>query len=294
MEQPAQNPAHEQHRDKHSGQRQGHGKDGEANFARAVQGGSQRRFSGFHVSDDVLQHHNGVVHHETHGQRQCHQREVIHAVAEQIHDRKGADDGQGQRQARNDGGRKVAQEQEDDQDHQANGQQQRGLNIANRFADGLRPIIQDVERDAGWNLRTKGGQHLRNFVHHFDGVNTRLALDSQHDAPGVVKPTRYFVVLDAVDHAANLFQANRAAPAVSHDERAVIGGLHQLAVGLDDEGLAFSVKRAGGQIHVPLADGRFNFINANAPASQGVRVNLDVDGIGLSAEDEDLGDTVDH
>ncbi len=37
----------------------------------------QRRHALFHVADDVLDHDDGVVHHEADGNRQRHQREIV-------------------------------------------------------------------------------------------------------------------------------------------------------------------------------------------------------------------------
>ena len=51
-----------------------------------------RVFAHLHVADDVLQHHDGVVHHEADRQRQRHQREVVERVAQQVHHGEGADD----------------------------------------------------------------------------------------------------------------------------------------------------------------------------------------------------------
>ena len=63
-EQPAHQAAHEQHRDEHRRQRQRHRDDGEADLLRAVQGRLERRLAHLHVPDDVLEHDDGVVHHE--------------------------------------------------------------------------------------------------------------------------------------------------------------------------------------------------------------------------------------
>ena len=50
------------------------------------------RLAHLHVADDVLQHHDGVVHHEAHRERQRHQREVVERVAQQVHGGERADD----------------------------------------------------------------------------------------------------------------------------------------------------------------------------------------------------------
>ena len=78
----------------------------------------EARLSHLHVADDVLEHHDGIIDDEAHGQGQRHEREVVDAVVEQVHHREGADDGHGEREARDDGSRDVAQEGEDHQHHE--------------------------------------------------------------------------------------------------------------------------------------------------------------------------------
>ena len=77
------------------------------------------RLAHLHVPHDVLEHHDRVVDDEADRERQRHQRQVVEAVAEQVHHREGRDDRDRQREARDDGGRQVPQEQEDHQDDEA-------------------------------------------------------------------------------------------------------------------------------------------------------------------------------
>ena len=53
---------------------------------------SQRLLAHLDVPHDVLQHHDGVVHHEPDRQDQRHHREVVQAVVEQVHHGERADD----------------------------------------------------------------------------------------------------------------------------------------------------------------------------------------------------------
>ena len=75
-------------------------------------------------------------------QDQGHQGQVVQAVIQQIHDRKGAHDGHGQGQAGDDGGRQVAQEEKDHQDHQPQGQKQGKLDVVHRFPDGDGAVVE--------------------------------------------------------------------------------------------------------------------------------------------------------
>src|SRR5450759_2448193 len=152
MQQTSDDSTHEQQRNKDGGQRQGHGENGEANLAGAVPGGLQRPFPRLHVANNVFQHDDGVVHYKSHGQRQRHQGKIVDAVAQQVHNRKSADDGHGQGQRRDDGGGNVSQEDEDHHDDQRNGQQQGELHVVDRGTDGHRAVIQRVDSYRGRNM----------------------------------------------------------------------------------------------------------------------------------------------
>ncbi len=79
---------------------------------------SQRRHPLLEVARDVLEHDDGVVDDEAGGDGQRHQRQVVEAVAEQVHDAEGAEQRHRHRDARDERRRAVAQEHEHDQDHQ--------------------------------------------------------------------------------------------------------------------------------------------------------------------------------
>ena len=152
VEQAAHDAAHEQHGDEHGRQRERHGENGEADLAGALDCRLHARLAHLDVAHDVFQNHDGVVHHEAHGERQRHQGEVVQRVAAQAIARERADHRHGQRQAGNDGGGDVAQEQEDHHHHQRDGEQQRELDVVDGFANRLRPVVEDIELDRGRHL----------------------------------------------------------------------------------------------------------------------------------------------
>ncbi len=137
MQQAPHDAAHEQHRNEDGDQRKGHGENGEADLARGVHGGFEAGFAHLHVAHDIFQHDDGVVHHETHGEGQRHQREVVEAVAQQVHYGEGSDDGERHRAARDQGGGEIAQEKEDHQDDDCDGEEQGELHVVYRAANGL-------------------------------------------------------------------------------------------------------------------------------------------------------------
>ena len=128
-EQTAHQAGEKEQGDENGHQRQGHGKNGETNLARAVSCCLHPAFAHLQVADNVFQHHDGVVDHKAHGQGQGHERHGVEAVTEQIHDRKGADQRHGKRQAGDDRGAQVADKEKDHQHHQGQGQQQGELDV---------------------------------------------------------------------------------------------------------------------------------------------------------------------
>ena len=294
VEQPPQDTAQEEHRDKHRRQGQGHGEDGEADLPGAVDGRLERRLSHLHVPDDIFQHHDGVVHHEPHAQDQGHEGQVVQAVVQQIHHGKGAHDGHGQRQAGDDGGRKIPQEEKDHHDHQPQGQQQGELDVVHRFPDGGGAVVQGDDLHRGGDLVPDSGEQLIDGVHHLDGVGARLSLNGQDDGPGSFVPGGDLVVGDAVDHPAQLRQAHGLAAPVGHDEGPVRLGGGELPRGLDRKGLMGAVEGPGGQVDVFFPDRVGHLVNPQAAAGQGLGVQLDAHRKLLLPEDLDLGHPVDH
>ncbi len=90
----------------------------------------------FQMAGDVLHHHDGIVHHEAAGDGQRHQRKVVEGKAAEIHHREGPDQGDGNRNGRDQSCVDVAQEKEDDQNHQHHRDDEGALDIGDRSADG--------------------------------------------------------------------------------------------------------------------------------------------------------------
>ncbi len=70
------------------------------------------------------------------GDGQGHEGEVVQAVAEQVHDPEGADEGDRHRHAGNEGGPEVPQEDEDHQDDQGARDHRVQFHVLQRTADG--------------------------------------------------------------------------------------------------------------------------------------------------------------
>ena len=103
-EQPPDHVGHEQQRDQYRDQRQRQGHQGETDLLGALERGRHRRLAFLDIARDVLQHHDGVVHHKPGGDGQGHQRQVIDGESGQVHHTKGAHQGQRHGDGRDDRG----------------------------------------------------------------------------------------------------------------------------------------------------------------------------------------------
>ena len=104
-EQPAHDVAHEEQRNEHGNQRDGQRHNREPDLGGTLQRGFQRSVAFLDVALDVLDHHNGVIHHEAGGNGQGHQGKVVEGIAQQVHHPEGAHQRQRQGDAGDDGGR---------------------------------------------------------------------------------------------------------------------------------------------------------------------------------------------
>ena len=123
-EEPAHHVAHKQERNQHRDERNGQRHDGEADLFAALERRLHRAQALFNKSRNVLDHHDGVVHHKTGGDGERHQCQIVERVAQQVHYAEGAHNRQRHRDRGNDGSRQIAQKKEDDHHHQCDGQHQ--------------------------------------------------------------------------------------------------------------------------------------------------------------------------
>ena len=135
MEQPPDDVAHEEERDQNRDQRHRERNDGEADLRRAFHRRFVRVLALFEKARDVLDHHDRVVDHEAGRDGQRHQRQIIEAEAELVHDRERADQRQRHGQARDDRRRDVAQEQENDHHDEADRERKLELDVLDGGAD---------------------------------------------------------------------------------------------------------------------------------------------------------------
>jgi hypothetical protein len=290
VEHAADNAAHEQHRNEHGDQRQRHRDDGETDFLGALEGGLHRLLARLDVAHDVLEHDDGVVDHEAHGERQRQQGDVVDRMAADIHAGKSADDRDRQRDGRDQRRPEAAQEEVDGDDNQHAGQHQGELNVVDGMTDGNRTVGEDGDLNAGRQLCLNRREHRFDPVDDLHGVGVGLPVDGEHDGAGAVQPACDLVVLDTVDRRRDVGDPHRCAVLPSDDHRHVVGRLVDGAGGVEDRALALVGDGADRLARVGVDDGRLQFLQCQPAHRELVEVGANANSVFLRAEDQHLGD----
>ena len=197
-EQPPEDAGHQQDRQEYRDQRQAHRQYREADLLRAAAGRSEGRYAILDVPRDVLEHHDGIVDHEAGRDGQRHQRQVVQAEAEQIHDAESADQGHRHHHRRDQGGARIAQGNEHHEDHQQRGDQQGELDVMQRGTDRGGAIVVLADLDARWDRRPELRQYRVDALDCVDDVGAGLLVDDHHDRILAVGQTEVADILHAV------------------------------------------------------------------------------------------------
>ena len=235
-EQPADDAPHQQQRNEHRNQRNTDRYDGEADFAGALERGRERRLALFDIARDVLQHHDGIVDHESDRYGQRHQRQIVQCIAEHPHQRTRAKQRQRHRDARDNGRPGAAQEDEDHHHHQNDGHHQRKLDIFDGGADGQRAIADDLDLDGGRNRRDQPWQLRLDLVDGLDDVGARLFEDDQEHTALAIGPGRLLGIFGTRHRLADIADTQRRAIAIGDDDVVPGVGIEQLIIGVDRVG----------------------------------------------------------
>ena len=161
----------------------GRSQNGQADFARTLDGRLLGRFTGAAVAVDVLQHDDGIVDQTADSQGQAPEGKGIQSKIVEVEEDKGADDRDGNGEGDDHRAAQVAQE---DQDHQ-NGQDRPHERLVLQALDGVPDVeglIEELQHDhARGEQFLNPGQGLADVVHHLDGIGSRGLLHGQGPRP---------------------------------------------------------------------------------------------------------------
>ncbi len=137
---------------------------------------------------NIFQHHNGVIHDQTHRQNQTQQGEQIDAESQPLHHRKGTDDGDWNGHQWNHRGTPIPQEYEDRQHHECTGDIKAAVDFHDRSLDKVAGVVGNIQIDPFGQIFPDLRQQRFDFIGHSEQVGLRLFFHLDPDrGPAVIK-----------------------------------------------------------------------------------------------------------
>ncbi len=290
-QEPARGACQERERAEHRDQRDRGRDDRECDFVRAV----RRRLFGrlvqlFLVPEGVLEHDDGVVHHDADRDRQREQRKVVDRETEEVHDRKGRDDGRRNREPGNDRGPDVPQEDEDDQHDQDRRDEQREARVVDRVRHEHRSVERALELDTERQRLLDRGQLRANAPRHVDQIGLRLPDDADRDRGRPFPAEDRAIVLGTQLHAGDVLELDELSALARHDHFAEFGGRLELAERAHRELAPGRFDPAGGDLDVARVDRGLHVLHRERARRQGVGLHPHAHRVAPLAEDGGAAD----
>ena len=146
---PADDSSHHEDGDEYGYERRAHRKNGEANLARPTKCRLHRAHSLLQITRDVFQNDDGVVNYKSSRNGQRHQRKIVQAISQQVHDPESSDQRKGDCDTGNQGRAECSQEGEHYQDDQNDRDEQREFNVCDRRPDRHRAVDHHIHINGG-------------------------------------------------------------------------------------------------------------------------------------------------
>ena len=286
-------PAHEQNRNEHGEERHRDRDDRESDLTSPFDGGVERLHPLLDEARDVLGDDDGVVDDEPRRDRERHERQVVEAVAEQIHDAERADERERHGDGGNDGRAHGTQEHEDDEHDEHDADDERDLDVVDGGADALGPIERDARLDGGRDRRSELGQQGLDAIVRLDDVRAGLAPDDDEHRASAVDPRRDPLVLDRVDDGGDVFEAHDGAVVALDDQLLVVRRAEDLIVGGDEARARRPADRALRRVGRRRREGVADVVEGEPHASERLRIGLHAHGGLLPSADRHLPDPFD-
>ncbi len=231
---------------------------------------------------DPFNHHDGVVHHQADGQHQAEERQRVDAVAKSRQHHKGGAERDRDGDRWNQRGAPVLQKNIADDDHKQEGQPKRGHNFTEAGADKFGGVVGEYGFKTFGIILLEPRQFTLQRIHGVEGVGTWCTAQAQrHTGSAVVFGGKKIVVGSFFDACNVLEVDHRTVGAGAHHDIAEGFGIIQPSLRDQGEGdLSGAVVRCGadgadGGLHILVADGRRNFVDADAEGGDAVGIEPD-------------------
>ena len=163
------------------------------------------------MAGDVFNDHDGIVHDESRGDGERHERQIVEAIVAEIHDAEGTDQRERHGHAGNDGGPDVSQKGKNNEDDQQDGNAEGDFDVADRRANGGSAIDGNGEMQRRRNRGAQQGKEGHDAVDGIDHVGARLTEDGHQDTALAVGEAQVARIFDGVDDFRDVAQAHGSA-----------------------------------------------------------------------------------
>ena len=242
---------------------------------------------------DVLQHHDGIVHHQADGQHHRQQRQGVDGETHQAHQGKCTDQRHRDGHQRNDGGTQRTQEDKDDQDDQPHRFPDGDKHVVDRLANKLRVVVGHRHFHAFRQQRAYIGHGLSQAVGDIQRVGGSL-LDHAHRHRRLALVANNTAFVRRADFGiTNVSQAQQVTARIIEDQ--LIKLLRGVHVGFREHG-EFALLRLNTprrNLDILPAQGVFHVLHGEVVRGELLRVEPDAHGEGARAANLHFGDAGD-
>jgi hypothetical protein len=289
-EEPAHDALHEEQRDEHRDERGRERDDREADLLRALERGDEGLLPLLDEPRDVLDHHDRVVDDEARRDGERHERQVVERVVTQVHHAERDDERERHRDAGDDRRARRAQEHVHHHDDQDDREHEREAHVLEARLDRLGAVDDDGHVEVARAARREPLELGLGARRDLEDVRAGLPQHVEHDGRSTVDPRAALVVLDTVEHARDLGEADRRTVLVGDHERPELRGALELIVGDERVVEARTVEVARGQVDVGRRDDAPQVLEREPALRERARVGLHAHGRALPTTDRDETD----
>ena len=237
-----------------------------------------------HEPHRVFQKDNRVVHQEPDRKRQSHQRQIVQAVAQNIHYHKREQQRERQSDGRDQCVAGAAEKSKDDQHYQCERNVERLLHVLDAIYDCLRTVINGNDSHRTGKLRPNRGKQIADRLGNVDGVRPSAPKHRDHHRcrgnlmASEPKTHPDALVLEPVFGGRDVLQVHRGSVSLPHDQVVVLTRFAELALRLKKESVVFAVKLTRPCVTRPVFQCRGQVIDCQVASRHRRRVCLDSHG----------------
>jgi len=243
------------------------------------------------VAEDVLQHHDRIVHHQPDRQHQRQQRQGVDREPCKCHECKGAHQADRNSDDGNDGCPEGAQEHKNHQSNQHHRFQDGLVHVFDRTVDEHRVVVGYVNRHARWQVGLQLGDHLAHAGRQAQRVGGGLADHAGRDGLAPVQAHGAAFVGSGFLHARHVADLDRETVHTFDGDVAELRGAHQVGLRCDAELPLLRLDAPTGHFEVAAADGVFHVLRGQAVGRQARGVEPDPHGVFAFTKDTHVGHT---